>query len=276
VALLLLGMALQGAEGGRPLRYYPVGRIYDYRWKLLELALAKGAGPGQTYRLVPCPDDITQARSERELESGSLDVLALGSTPQREDRLLPIRVDILKGIIAYRVFLIRAGDQGRIAGMDETALRRDLTFGLARGWADLPVMVAAGFAVETASDSGGLFRMLAAGRFDAFPRGLNEVYLDLAQHAKEFPQLAVERTKALYFPFPVYFWVNRGRPGLAGTIRRGLDRALADGSFRRLFMTTYAWEIDKVRTERRHVLKLPNPSLPPDAAAPDTHWWWPR
>jgi ABC-type amino acid transport substrate-binding protein len=276
IGCLCLGLAGSGAPAERSLRYFPVGPIYDYRWHLLELALARGAEPGVRYRLAPCTEDITQDRSLRELEAGSLDVLALGVTPARMARLLPVRVDILKGIVAYRVFLIRAKDQDRIARMDLAALRRDLVVGLQRGWADLPVMEAAGFAVESASSFDSLFRMLAAGRFDAFPRGLNEAYTDLEQCRIAFPPLAVERTKALYFPFPVYFWVNRGRPDLARVIERGLERALADGSFRKLFQATYAREIKALRAQRRQVLTLSNPILPAGTVAPDTSWWWPR
>jgi hypothetical protein len=271
LACLLFGWAAPLAAAEQVIRCFPVGEIYAYRWKLLELALARGGG---AYRLVPLTDDITQARSFTLLRSGALDVVALGTNAEREAGALPVKIDILKGIVGYRVFLIRGADQARIARMDDAAMRRELAFGLQRGWADLPVEVAAGFAVETAAHYENLFKMLVAGRFDAFPRGLNEAYRDLAAYGKTYPQLALERTRALYFPYPVYFWVSRDRPALARVIERGLKLALADGSFRRLFRSCYAREIALMSKSRRHVLVLDNPFLPAGTSNPDTSWWW--
>jgi hypothetical protein len=133
--------------------------------------------------------------------------------------MLPIKIDILRGIVGFRVLVIRAADQGRIARMDAKALREQLTYGLNSQWADLPVMQANGFTVETSSSHENLFGMLAASRFDAFPRGLNEADRELSERKQSYPQLAVEQSKALFFPFPVYFWVRKDNAALAPTHR---------------------------------------------------------
>jgi len=275
-ACLLLGGAMPGAAGERVFHCFPTGPIYEYRWKLLELALTRTAERDQPFRLAPYAEDITQTRSVSLLQSGAIDVLALGTNAEREAAMLPIRIDILKGIIGFRVFLIRREDQPRIARMDAPALRQQLTFGLLRDWADLPIMVANGFVVEPATRYENLFTMLAAGRFDAFPRGINEVYRDLAENRELHPQLVLEQTKALYFPYPVFFWVSKERPELARRLERGLKLALADGSFKALFTTYYAEEIGLMKKNKRQVLRLANPVLPPGTADPDTSWWWPQ
>jgi hypothetical protein len=257
------------------LRTYPSGAIYDYRWQLLELALEHVPDGGRV-RLLPYVEPITQSRSVLLLETGALDVIALGTNPEREAELLPVRVDILRGILGYRVFLIRKSDQPRLARMSDLELRQQLTFGLERDWADLPVMIANGYRVETAASPGNLFAMLNAGRFDAFPRGITEVYQDLAENQRRYPQLVLEPGRALYFPFPVYFWVSRSNPELARRIQLGLTLALKDGSFQRLFTASYATEIGIMRKSRRHVILLANPNLPAGLAEPDTHWWWPN
>jgi hypothetical protein len=135
-------------------------------------------------------------------------------------------------------------------------------------------MRANGFSMVTSSSYENLFGMLIARRFDAFPRGLNEAQRELEARRHIYPQLAVERTLALYFPFPVYFWVNRNNVALARRIERGLRLALADGSFRKLFETYHATEIAKLRREPRRVIQLDNPLLPPGTEPPDTGWWW--
>jgi hypothetical protein len=84
----------------------------------------------------------------------------------------------------------------------------------------------------------------------------------------------VEQTKALFFPFPIYFWVNKDNQALAQRIEHGLTLALADGSFRKLFETYHAKEIAALAEEKRQVIRLNNPILPPGSPEPDTHWWW--
>ncbi len=257
---------------GETLRYFPAGAIYEYRWKLLELALAHTSG--EPVQLQAYAEEVTQNRGMLLLQSGAIDVIALGTNAERESRMRPIKIDILRGIVGFRVFVIRSADQARIAAMDAGALRQQLTFGLNRQWADLPILQGNGFSVVTSTGYENLFSMLAAGRFDAFTRGLNEARRELAERQQTYPQLAVEKTKALYFPYPVYFWVNSGNAALAERIERGLRRALADGSFRQLFVNYHAAEIAQLARERRQILRLPNPILPAGTTESDTRWWW--
>jgi hypothetical protein len=188
--------------------------------------------------------------------------------------MLPIKVDISRGVIGYRVFLISASDQDRIARMDDEAFRTQLTFGMNSQWADVPVMRANGYTVVTTTDYERLFGMLAAHRFDAMPRGIGEAAIELAARRDALPELAIEQTRALYFPYPIYFWVNRDDPQLAGWIEQGLRAALADGSLRKLFESYHAPMMKALAQSRRHVIRLDNPVLPAGSAPVDTKWWW--
>ena len=274
LSLVCLGCVLPSIAGETTIRYFPVGPIYEYRWKLLELALAHSPNGSEPSRLVPFAEDITQNRGVQLLQSGAIDVIALGTNAEREAQMRPIKIDILRGIVGFRIFVIRAADQARIARMDDKTLRQQLVFGLNSQWADLPIMRANGFTVETSTSYEPLFGMLSAGRFDAFPRGLNEAAREVEERKKTYPQLAVEQTKALYFPFPIYFWVSRENTALAQRIERGLKLALADGSFRQLFETYHAAEIAALARDKRQVIRLASPILPAGAAEPDTRWWW--
>ena len=275
VICLWLGMVGQGMAGETVLHYFPSGPIYEYRWKLLELALAHVKAEKGAFRLEPYAEDVTQNRGISLLQSGSIDVIALGTNAERESKMLPVRIDILRGIVGFRLLVIRGADQARLAKMDEVSLRRKLIFGLNSQWADLPIMRANGFVVTTSANYENLFEMLAASRFDAFPRGLNEAQRELDERKKNYPQLAIEKTKALYFPYPIYFWVSKNQVTLARTIEHGLRLSLADGSFRQLFESYHAAEIASLKKDRRQVLLLDNPTLPIGAQHPDTSWWWP-
>lgn len=256
------------------LRYFPVGPIYEYRWRLLELALAHTEKSDGPFRLEPYAEAATQDRGIQLLQAGHLEVIALGTNDQREKRMRPIKIDILRGIVGYRLMVIRSADRARIAALDAPALREKLTFGLNSQWADLAILRENGYAVVTSASYENLFAMLAAGRFDAFTRGLNEAHRELEARRDKYPDLAVEESKALYFPYPVYFWVAKNQPALARRIERGLRLALADGSFRQLFESYHASEIARLAREKRQVIELANPILPPGNEPPDTRWWW--
>lgn len=258
------------------IHYFPSGAIYEYRWKLLELALAHTNDTKKPLQLVPFTENVTQNRGISLLEAGDIDVIALGTNAEREAQLLPIKIDILRGIVGFRLLVIRSADQERITRMDDISLRKQLMFGLNSQWADLPIMRANGFSVVTSSDYENLFVMLAANRFDAFPRGLNEARRELDERKQNYPQLAIEKSKALYFPYPVYFWVNKNNVALAKRIELGLTRSLADGSFRKLFESYHAAEITAIKKEKRKVILLDNTVLPAGNAKPDTSWWWPK
>jgi ABC-type amino acid transport substrate-binding protein len=271
---VLIAVTFSNTAAAQSLKYFPSGSIYEYRWKLLELALAHAPEGAAPTAIVPFAEDVTQSRGVQLLQSGAIDVIALGTNADREAQMLPIKIDILRGMVGFRIFVIRAADQARIAKMTAQELSKQLTFGLNSQWADLAVMRVNGFNVETSTNYEDLFGMLAAKRFDAFPRGLNEAALELEQRKSNYPQLAVEQTKALFFPFPIYFWVNKDNKALAKRIERGLTQALADGSFRKLFETYHAKEIATLAKEKRTVVRLSNPILPPNNPEPDTRWWW--
>ncbi|MEQ6290135.1 substrate-binding periplasmic protein [Vogesella sp. GCM10023246] len=272
---LLLLMCAKASMAVPPLRYFPVGPIYEYRWKVLELALAH-ARLGELPSLQPFAEELSQERAMALLQgSGAIDVLALGTNRGREAHMLPVKIDISRGMVGYRVLIIRSATQQRFLGLQLDGLRR-LNFGLNEAWADVPIMEANGLPVVRASGYENLFTMLAAGRFDAFPRGLNEARRELLQRRLQFPQLMLEPELALYFPYPVYFWVRKDNQPLARSIEHGLRLALADGSWRRLFERYYAAEIAELRAHPRRVFQLANPVLPDGDLPPDTSWWWRR
>ncbi|MBV8466203.1 MAG: transporter substrate-binding domain-containing protein [Burkholderiales bacterium] len=275
-AACLMAVPVSAAPAETVVRYTPTLEIYQYRWDLLRLALEHTKATDGPYRLVPSytAGELTQSRTMVMLEQGDLDVLTFGSNAEREAKLLPVRFDILRGMLGYRVLLIRDGDQARFNGLDEASFRKTMTLGFNSQWADLDILRSNGYQVVTSPGYDSLFAMLAAGRFDAFPRGLNEAETELQQQAKAYPTLREEQTLALYMEYPVYFWVRKGNTALADRIERGLKLALADGSYKRLFQSYHAKEIAQIKREHRRVFRLRNPALPPGTPPTDTSWWW--
>jgi hypothetical protein len=277
LALLCLPGLAQAQTADQVIRYYPSGSIYAYRWALLQLALDHVEKlDHHHYELVPLNEKVTQWRAEKLLSTGKVDVLAFGTNLQREQTLQPVRMDILKGIIGYRVFFVRKDDLPIFKGMNPQQFRAGVRLGLNSQWADYPIMKNNGYEVLASIGYESLFEMLAAGRFDAFPRGLNEVGSEMKEQLPRFPGLTLEKTKAIYFPFPVYFWVSKENTPLAKRVLQGLKLAERDGSFKALFLRHHADAIRLLAENGWQTTLIDNTELPKGNARPDTSWWWTR
>lgn len=277
LALICLLGALPAQAADNVIRYYPSGAIYTYRWALLKLALDHVEKVDHRhYELVPLNDKVTQWRAEQLLSTGKVDVVAFAPNAQREQLLQPVRLDILKGIIGYRVFFVRKEDVPTLKGMTPQQFRAGVRLGLNSQWADYPIMKNNGYEVLASIGYESLFEMLAAGRFDAFPRGLNEVGSEMKEQLPRYPGLTLEKTKAIYFPFPVYFWVSKENSPLAKRLLQGLKMAERDGSFKELFLRSHADAIRLLAENGWQTTQIENTELPPGNVRPDTSWWWKR
>ena len=90
-------------------------------------------------------------------------------------RWLPVRVPTRRGLLGFRLLLIRRQRQSEFRNIRSLDELRRFSIGQGFAWSDAEILRSQGLRVETGSYEG-LFRMLAAGRFDCYPRGINEVF----------------------------------------------------------------------------------------------------
>ena len=121
-----------------------------------------------------------------------------------------------------------------------------------------------------------LFEMLHKERFDYFPRGINEAWIEVKRFKGQFTKMMVEPNLALYYPIYVYFFVSINNPTLAQRIEMGLNTALNDGSFEALFKKHHDHLIKKASLDSRKIILLDNPYLPPIGESPKLLWWLPK
>lgn len=247
----------------------PGDRRDDYPVDLLTLALQK---TGKPYELKPEEAFMLQVRAISELERGGLDVLWTMTTAEREKMLLPVRIPIDRGMLGWRLLLVRQNALPRFAAVTTPGQLKALTAGQGFDWPDTPVLREAGFTVDTSVRYADIFRKLASGRIDYFPRSVQEIWDELELHAGE--GLAVEPTLALHYPAAMYFFVSRDRPALGADIRKGLEAALADGSFEALFQRHFGAALKRADLARRSVIELANPLLPPQTPLGDRSLWY--
>ena len=242
---------------------------YDYSLQLLQLALSKS---GVDYRIQMAEFAMNQERQVVEIEAGrDLDVGPIPSSAEREQRLLPILIPVNKGVLGWRLGLIRKGDAPLFSGVNTIEDLKHVRLAQGQEWPDTRILQGNGIPVITAPRYEGLFKMLAAERYDYFPRSIMEIWDEQAINAQT---LEVEPHLALHYFYDAYFMVNRKNTKLAQDIRNGLEKSIADGSFDKLFQQYYGDRLRKAHLETRTVIELRNPLLTPGTPSARPELWY--
>ena len=252
--------------------YFQKDLRFELEIKLLELALKETIDTDGEFSLRPIKEKVTQGRGLKFLEQGEIDVVFLPTSKKRERRFLPIKIPLLRGILGYRIFLIH---KDSINDFDEIStfeqLRKKYIAGFGTHWADRDILEDNNIRVMESPNYDNLFNMLELRRFDYFPRGITEVWRELEEFGTQHPNLIVEKQIALYYPYSVYYFVNKSNVKLAGRIERGLKVLLKNGSFKKLFFKYYAPYIKQANLENRKLFRIKNTVDPLND--PDTSWW---
>jgi hypothetical protein len=267
VCLFLISLQIQAeplrmVQGNNSLETYAKG--------LLKLALSKV--PTQYDWQEPVPN-ASEERMVSLLLDNKLDVVWYATTKDLEERLQPIRICIFRGLLGYRVLMIKAGTQHKFDGIKTLEDLKRVSLGQGRFWADTNVLSANNLNVVKVLKYEGLFYMLDGGRFDAFPRGAHEPWSEM----QRYPKLAldVEKNLLLSYTNPFYFFVDKSNTQLAKDIERGLRIAMEDGSFNEYFMNdpTVKDVIAKANLKNRTLIHLENPGLPEKTPVDDKSLW---
>lgn len=285
--LLILSLLLHGntQADGNPMRFiYPPGESvgdvrHQYFWQLLDAVLASNTDKYGAYLLQAYDGVLPFQRAAAEVESGTglVNIIARTSNPVLEKRLLPISLPLDKGLVGLRLFLVMPPTQGRLNLIKTQAELAEFSIGQGANWGDLHILRQSGFnKLRLADNYRSLFQMLAAGRFDLFPRGLSEIEAELLAHKAEFPDLMIERRFALRYPIAFIFYVPRTPEGqaMAERITDGLWRLQKNGNFERLYANYKASVLKNIQLAGRTVFVLPNSmTLPALPALTDKAWW---
>lgn len=231
----------------------------DYMQGLMKLALNYS---GKHYVFSTTEETYSRPRLMESVKNGSVSLMWGGTSEQMETDYIPIRIDAYRGLMSHRVLIIRDGDQSRFDSVKTLDDLRKIKFGQGRSWQDASIMENAGFDVVKSTKKPGLFYMLDGGRFDAFPRGANEAWSEVAAFPKL--NLTVEKQLVLVYPLPTYFFVHKGDPELAKDIENGLEAAIKDGSFDNYFYNSKEVKdaLERADLPNRRAFYIKNPFLP--------------
>lgn len=252
--------------------HYQTHSRYEYGAKVLELALSKLEQPFSITR-PEIQEQMNEARGEREVIEGRLDLQWMSTNDFREANMIPIKIPIYQGLLGLRLLLInKVHDNAlnKISSIDEL---RNYTGGHGLHWGDLPVYAANDLPVLPHKKYASIFKLLELKRIDYFHRGLNEIWAEFEAHQK---YLKIADNVMLFYPLPVYFFVTKDKPELASQLETGLQLALADGSFQALFNKLFKHYVEKGKLDSRQLIILTNPTLPSNTPFIKTDWWLPE
>ncbi|MBV8665615.1 MAG: hypothetical protein JO269_03945 [Burkholderiaceae bacterium] len=276
-ALLAVTLAvLLGSAHGAETVYYPqpeskADKRSEYPIKLLELVLQKSGGQ---YQPGPSPLPMQQGRAFQEIVTNSrwLDIMWTMTSSAREQQALPIRIPIDKGLVGWRLLLVPHEHRDLFLHARSVHDLEKLTAGLGHDWPDVDIMRAAGLPISTSANYELLFRMLADNQVQYFPRSASEIWDELDTHRQY--DLVVANHIALHYPAPLYYFVSKNNAKLADAVRIGLEKALTDGSFERLFHQYFDDQLKRADLEHRTILELANPLLSKETPLERKELWF--
>lgn len=257
-------------------RYYQKAFRYTYHRELLDLVLEASQDQYGPYKMRPYPPygtEVAEARGLQMLDDRTVDVVFLSTTKGREAQFRPIRVPLLRGILGFRLLMIRQSSQEAFNDVETLeALRSHFVAGFNPQWADYDIYAANHILMVDTVRYETLFDMLANRRFDYIPRGVNEVWQELEYFGSIYSNLRLEQQLGLYYPYPVYFFVHPEDDTLAERLARGLEIIGEDGRFEALFWKHHRDAIIRARASERRVFRLENPTLPENTPPVDMSW----
>ena len=270
LCLLLLAPAVLAAEPDVILYPHPLSDSdtrFDYHLSLLQEALKRTVPEYGPFVLRPTQTEMNQLRQFKVLQEGTpqLDVAIKPTSVEREQLLTPVRIPLEKGLLGWRILLIHRRNQGLLAKVKSLKELWAFSCGQGLGWSDVRILRHNGLSVVEGTTYEGLFKMLLADRFQIFPRGAGEAFVEWDERHESLPDLQVEKTLLLHYPFARYFWTANSERGtrLRERITEGLESMLSDGTFDALFQEQYKDIIDRAQFGSRVYIRLDNPDIPP-------------
>jgi len=251
---------------------------HDYYYQLLKLGLYK-AGHDKDSKLIKFHNQVlTQNRAISELinDSNRITIHRMGTSMEREEKLLPIRVPLVRGILGYRIFIIRRDMETVFSSIKTLLELQKLKACQGSHWPDTTILRNAGLKVVDSPNYEAMFKMLSAGRCDYFPRAIHEGVVELKARELSYPDLMIEKTLMLSYMFPMYFFVNKKDYRMAYQVEKGLLLAIKDKSFDEFMQThpTTAHIFPLSKWSKRTIFDLDNPLLPESTPLENRTLWF--
>ena len=277
--LVLVLSCFAVAVQAEPRRYVvdiqlPQNQQEEYYIQLLRLILNASKAPDEVIEFRFANKTLSQARwIAAVVNDQGNNVLWTMTNREREQSMRAIRVPLLKGLMGYRLLVIRKSDAAKFAKINTKQALLALSAGQGMHWPDTDILRANQFKVTEAMAKENLYKMLAAKRFDFFPRGATEVNLEADLIRSQ--NLIVEPHLILHYPAALYFFVNKKNTELAQRLEKGWAIVLKNGEFDKVFLSTERVKsaLEILKQPSRKIIELENPLLPSGTPLNIPEYW---
>ncbi|HEY0894830.1 MAG TPA: transporter substrate-binding domain-containing protein [Cellvibrio sp.] len=241
----------------------------QYEREILEAALnATKASHGQ-WQLQESLTDYPLAADEASVfRSKGFDIFGTvaGNAKLANEKKILIPLPLMKGLLGYRILIIRAADKEKFAAIKSAQQLQQLRMGIPSTWADAELFRHNGYKVEEKGSFDDLFTRLENNEFDYVTFGANEVTGVFNERAAKSGKLIVDSSLLVFYPFPLVFYVNPDNKALAARVTEGLQIISANGELDKIFNRYFAADLAEVNLPARAMIKLKNPILPAEMA----------
>lgn len=222
-------------------------------------------------------EPASHLRKMNDMEKGRATIAIQVASEDLDKRFLPVRLPLDRGVLGYRVFIIRKNDASKFAAVRTIEDLSRFKVGQGTGWSDVSVWKASGFKVVEGTSYDGLFHMLEAGRFDFISQAPSEALVDLELSKDGLPGLTVEKTLLVYYPWPRYVYCRDTPEGkrLAARLTEGLEAILTNpAEYGPLFEKHFGESLRLLDLPSRRKFIIANPVLPKNTPIERKELWY--
>lgn len=200
-----------------------------------------------------------QQRTLLMLSQGEVDIHWGMTSSAREQLATAIKVPLFKGMIGWRVLLINQEYSTQFAAIKSASQLKSLKALQGHDWPDTKILTQNGYNVLAQANYEQMFKLLARGKGDYFPRSVIEVHSELA--ARDELPLIIEPNLLLKYPTAFYFFVNKEKVELANALQNGLTTMLNNGEFDAIFNRYFSGFLTDLKLDKRIVFELESTHL---------------
>lgn len=205
----------------------------------------------------------------------SLDITWAGTSLERENEFRAIKIPLIKGLLGYRLFIIRKDNIEKFEKIDSLDELKLLKACQGKHWPDTKILENAGLKVVKNTNYELMFLQVQGKRCDYFPRGVHEIVSEINSRKDIYPDIMMYNRIIVYYPFPMYFFVEKNNESLAKRVEEGLLILIESGKFDEYIkhhdVTKHLFPLEKwinVKT-----FKINNPFMKKDEKYNNKNFW---
>lgn len=203
-------------------------------YAILKLAMEKS---GEEYKINIQDYRTNDVSQRRMLSEGKIDVADFGTSKEFEEEFTTVYFPIDLGTNGWRVLLIHKDNNQKFSKIKNLQTLQKYSTGLGSGWSDIKIFEESGIRVHKAPQISHLMGMLNSKRFAYFSLEAQNAYWHLEKYKEKYPNLVIEDTIVITYPFARFFFVRKYNFKLKDIIYKGLVKSFEDGSLIKLFKT---------------------------------------